>query len=123
MGLTKQFAIIVVRTWEEQAKMEPPICMIITRYVLFRKNKDIRQSLLGPNRIKEGTTSLRTYTFDQNVAREELASMIILHEFPLNIVDYQGFRRFISSICPLFKHVYVEIPSGVISFMSRRWAK
>jgi hypothetical protein len=40
--------------------------------------------------------------FDQDVARKELATMIILHEYPLSMVDHVGFRRFISALQPLF---------------------
>jgi hypothetical protein len=45
------------------------------------------------------------YTFDQDVARKALAAMIILHEYPLCIVDHIGFRRFVSALQPLFKMV------------------
>lgn len=41
--------------------------------------------------------------FDQDVARKALYSMIILHEYPLSIVDHHGFRKFVSALQPLFK--------------------
>ena len=47
--------------------------------------------------------SLNTYQFDQNIVRNNLASMIILHEYPLSIVDHNGFREFVKSLQPLFK--------------------
>ncbi|KAK3039753.1 hypothetical protein RJ639_027410 [Escallonia herrerae] len=46
---------------------------------------------------------LGNYTFDQEFARRELGSMIILHEYPLSIVDHVGFRRYSSALQPLFK--------------------
>jgi hypothetical protein len=49
--------------------------------------------------------SVENYTFDPEVARTELASMIILHEYPLPIVDHAGFRRFVSALQPLLKVV------------------
>lgn len=40
---------------------------------------------------------VENYTFDQDVARKELAAMIILHEYPLSMVDHAGFQRFVSA--------------------------
>jgi hypothetical protein len=34
------------------------------------------------------------YTFNQDAARLELTRMIVLHEYPLAMVDHMGFRRF-----------------------------
>ena len=36
---------------------------------------------------------VNAYHFNQNVSRNELACMIILHEYPLSIVDHIGFRK------------------------------
>jgi hypothetical protein len=52
-----------------------------------------------------GQLSVENYTFDPDVARKELAAMIILHEYPLSMVDHTGFRRFVSALQPLFKLV------------------
>jgi predicted transcriptional regulator len=49
--------------------------------------------------------SLKDWRFNQDVSRKELARMISLHGFPLSIVDYDGFRRFVSSLNPVFKMV------------------
>ena len=46
---------------------------------------------------------MKNYTFDPEVARKELAAMIVLQEYPLCIVDHAGFRRFVSALQPLFK--------------------
>ena len=48
---------------------------------------------------------MNAYNFDQNVSRNELARMIILHEYPLSIVDHIGFRKYPTSLQPLFKMV------------------
>ena len=45
------------------------------------------------------------FTFDQNISREKLACAIILHEYPLSIVDHVAFKDFASSLQPLFKMV------------------
>ncbi|GJW01839.1 zinc finger BED domain-containing protein RICESLEEPER 2-like protein [Tanacetum coccineum] len=47
---------------------------------------------------EHGTKSLRE-------ARKELATMIILHKYPLSMVEHVGFRRFTETIQPLFKPV------------------
>ena len=38
---------------------------------------------------------MENYTFDPEVARKELAAMIVLHEYPLCIVDHAGFRMYL----------------------------
>ena len=54
---------------------------------------------------QDGTVTLEKYVFDQDVARKELALMIIVHEFPLSMVDYVGFRKFCAALQPAFKVV------------------
>ncbi|KAL2533125.1 Zinc finger BED domain-containing protein DAYSLEEPER [Abeliophyllum distichum] len=69
------------------------------------KQTDIRLSILNP--IKQATRKvvMGTYHFDQEHARTELGKMIILHEYPLSMVEHVGFRSFVKSIQPLFKVV------------------
>ncbi|KAF7802376.1 zinc finger BED domain-containing protein DAYSLEEPER-like [Senna tora] len=45
------------------------------------------------------------HTFNQDHSRAELAKMIVLHEYPLAMVDHIGFRRFVASCQPLFTMV------------------
>jgi len=52
---------------------------------------------------EKGAVAVESYVFDQDVARKALYSMIILHEYPLSIVDHHGFRKFVSALQPLFK--------------------
>jgi len=54
---------------------------------------------------KNGSVTLEKYVFDQDVARKELALMIIVHEFTLSMVDYVGFRKFCAALQPAFKVV------------------
>ncbi|CAL5093664.1 unnamed protein product [Urochloa decumbens] len=49
--------------------------------------------------------ALENWRFSQEVARRELSRMIALHGLPLALVDYDGFRRFVSSLNPIFKVV------------------
>ncbi|KAK3028423.1 hypothetical protein RJ639_039633 [Escallonia herrerae] len=68
------------------------------------RQPDVRQKLLTGIMGKANTKpELGNYTFDQEFARKELGSMIILHEYPLSIVDHVGFRRYSSALQPLFK--------------------
>jgi hypothetical protein len=71
----------------------------------FKTNKVLAQSSLRMNSQEGGKVLLEHYMFDQDVARQALASMITLHEYPLCMVDHIGFRRFESSLQPLFKMV------------------
>jgi hypothetical protein len=43
--------------------------------------------------------------FDQDVARKELALMIIVHEYPLSMVDHVGFKKFCAALQSSFKLV------------------
>jgi hypothetical protein len=52
--------------------------------------------------------SLDSYIFDQDFARKALVAMIILHEYPLCMVDHAGFRRFVSALNPKFKLVHMN---------------
>ncbi|GMY21390.1 zinc finger BED domain-containing protein RICESLEEPER 2-like [Fagus crenata] len=49
--------------------------------------------------------SASPYNFDQGGSREDLAHMVIMHEYPLAMVDHVGFRRFVSGLQPNFKLV------------------
>ncbi|KAK2661313.1 hypothetical protein Ddye_007846 [Dipteronia dyeriana] len=59
--------------------------------------------MIKATKTKEGDVKLSTFQFDQDIARRELANMVILHEYPLSIVDHSEFQRFISSVQPMFK--------------------
>nr|XP_043633307.1 zinc finger BED domain-containing protein RICESLEEPER 2-like [Erigeron canadensis] len=61
--------------------------------------------MLNPKVSLDGKVSIEKHTFGQKEARRELASMIILHEYPLSMVEHVSFRRFTSSLQPLFKRV------------------
>lgn len=69
------------------------------------QNKTLAQSSLRFNSQEGGKISVEKYTFDPQIARRELAAMIVLHEYPLSIVDHIGFQRFVTALQPLFKMV------------------
>ena len=49
--------------------------------------------------------SLNAYQFDQVKVRNKLSRMVMLHEYPISIVDHIRFREFMASLQTLFKLV------------------
>uniref|UniRef100_A0A803MY82 BED-type domain-containing protein n=1 Tax=Chenopodium quinoa TaxID=63459 RepID=A0A803MY82_CHEQI len=64
---------------------------------------DIRQKILSINRRQDSSVRLENHVFSQEESRRELSNMVILHEYPLSIVEHIGFRRFVHSLNPNFK--------------------
>ncbi|XP_058181162.1 zinc finger BED domain-containing protein RICESLEEPER 2-like [Rhododendron vialii] len=63
----------------------------------------MRQQVLTNNFMNKDRPPLLTSSFDHETAQKELASAIIMHEYPLSIVDHVGFRRYSNALQPLFK--------------------
>lgn len=59
-----------------------------------RPPENIRQKLLASNFSKEHP-EMAAYSFNHEAAKQELAKMIVMHEYPLSIVDQIGFKRYI----------------------------
>ncbi|GAB2269933.1 hypothetical protein Dimus_038811 [Dionaea muscipula] len=57
------------------------------------------------NMLKNDKLQMMPYSFDQDFARKQLACMIVMHEYPLSIVDHVGFRRYSSALQPSFRLV------------------
>jgi hypothetical protein len=69
-----------------------------------QKSDNMRQKVLTNNFTnRDRPPELTTYSFDHATARKELACAIIMHEYPLSIVDHFGFRRYSNALQPLFK--------------------
>ncbi|CAK8579118.1 unnamed protein product [Lathyrus sativus] len=66
------------------------------------KPSDKGQTFLTPKTM-QGKQELSTGIYDAEIAKKELAHAIILHEYPLSIVDHIGFRRYSTSLQPLFQ--------------------
>ena len=62
--------------------------------------RQFRSALMSPEGV-----SLNNWRLSQEVSRNELSQMISLHGLPLSIVDYEGFRRFVSSLNPIFRMI------------------
>ncbi|KAH6811610.1 hypothetical protein C2S51_025372 [Perilla frutescens var. frutescens] len=77
---------------------------------IYKKRVDGKvQSSLRFASSEEGQVSVENYVFDLEVARKALYSMIILHEYPLSIVDHTGFRNFFVYVpCPHTGKVLAE---------------
>ncbi|XP_023745566.1 zinc finger BED domain-containing protein RICESLEEPER 3-like [Lactuca sativa] len=54
-------------------------------------------------KVDGSTTHVSNYTFNVDTSRKDLAEMIIVHEYPLSIVENHGFRKFVGGLQPLFK--------------------
>ncbi|KAL6553200.1 hypothetical protein OROGR_007042 [Orobanche gracilis] len=70
-----------------------------------RKTMDLKQSLLVAKMTSDGNMQLQNHSFDPELARLNLAYMIIMHEYPLRMVEHKWFRVFVSSLQPLFKPI------------------
>uniref|UniRef100_A0A8I6XV45 Uncharacterized protein n=1 Tax=Hordeum vulgare subsp. vulgare TaxID=112509 RepID=A0A8I6XV45_HORVV len=49
--------------------------------------------------------SVEKWNYDPERAHWELVRMIVVHELPFSIVEYDGFRRFVHSLNPTFEVV------------------
>ncbi|KAK9724441.1 hypothetical protein RND81_05G072100 [Saponaria officinalis] len=69
--------------------------------------KYLRQTRLFGTQVnpvdKSETLTLASYKFHQDHGRRDLAEMIILHEYPLSMVEHYGFRKFCKTMQPDFK--------------------
>lgn len=54
-------------------------------------------------KVDGSSNYLSNYHFDPEKSRNDLASMIIIHKYPLSIVDHLGFRVYSEGLQPLFK--------------------
>jgi len=72
----------------------------IERKKTVRVVGQLNASIMTPDGV-----ALGTWTFNQAQSRFELMMMIVLHELPFSLVEYVGFRRFVSSLNPNFKMV------------------
>ncbi|KAK1379649.1 hypothetical protein POM88_026393 [Heracleum sosnowskyi] len=76
-----------------------------------KPSENIRQRLLTSN-FNKNHPELAAYSFSSEAAKNELAKMIIMHEYPISMMDHIGFRscilRFIYVPCPHTKEVLAD---------------
>ena len=65
----------------------------------------IKKNLPRDQNKVDSMAGVNAYNFDQNVSRNELARMIILQEYPLSTADHIDFRKYSTSLQPLFMMV------------------
>ncbi|XP_057550579.1 zinc finger BED domain-containing protein DAYSLEEPER-like [Amaranthus tricolor] len=69
------------------------------------------KKILSYKRKIDGSTYLavnekpKKVVFDQEVSRKELMKMVVMHEYPLSMVDHIGFRNFVRSLNDNFKMI------------------
>lgn len=64
------------------------------------------QQTIGLDRMKDGEPELVIESkFNQEYSRTKLVDMIVLHEYPLSMVDHVSFRQFVSSLISKFKMI------------------
>ena len=54
-------------------------------------------------KVVQGKQELGTGTYDADNVRKEFAKAIIMHEYPLSIVDHVGFKRYSATLQPVFQ--------------------
>ncbi|XP_071695172.1 zinc finger BED domain-containing protein RICESLEEPER 2-like [Rutidosis leptorrhynchoides] len=76
-----------------------------------RNNRDIRQTVLSMNQSStSGHSNISYNNFDKEKSTRDLAEMVILHEYPLVMVEHQGFRKFVNGLQPFLRFIYVPSP-------------
>ncbi|XP_076890610.1 zinc finger BED domain-containing protein RICESLEEPER 1-like [Bidens hawaiensis] len=69
-----------------------------------QKNKDIRQQVLSTGQTNtSGPSDISCYNFDGDKSRKDLVEMVVVHEYPLSIVEHHRFRKFVRGLQPFFK--------------------
>ena len=82
----------------------------------FHDIRNMKQKIVVRDQNKvDSTAGVNAYHFDQNVSRNELTRITILHEYPLPIFDHIGFRRYSTSLQPLFKMVSRNTIKDILS--------
>lgn len=46
---------------------------------------------------------ITAYKFSQDVSRQDLAHMIVMHGYPFHMVEHKGFLKFVNNLRPQFK--------------------
>ena len=84
----------------------------------------MNQKILARDQNKvDSMAGVNAYNFDQNVSRNELARMIILHEYPLSVVDHIGFRKYSTSLQPLFRMISRNTIKDILSIYEKEREK
>ena len=78
----------------------------LQRCLKLKNQPDIRQTLFKATISRDSSSiTMGKYKFKLEVSTSELANMIILHGYPLGMVDHIRFRRYSKSLNPDFKMI------------------
>ncbi|CAN1186850.1 Putative AC9 transposase [Linum perenne] len=69
---------------------------------IWKRIYDGSQKVLGPSLLIKCKTELVATDYNAEVSREELGTIVLMHEYPLSIVEHLHFKRFCYSLQPLF---------------------
>ncbi|CAN0880531.1 Putative AC transposase, partial [Linum grandiflorum] len=69
---------------------------------LLKKIKDGTQKVLGANYLVKGKKAVSSMSYSSEVSRQQLGIAMVIHEYPLSIMDHLYFKRFVCSLQPLF---------------------
>ena len=70
----------------------------LMRFCVKRKIRASGQQALRFKTKNNGENKLENYDCNQEKLRKDLAEMIVMHEYPLSIVDHLAFRWFVSGL-------------------------
>ncbi|CAN1292406.1 hypothetical protein LINPERPRIM_LOCUS21554, partial [Linum perenne] len=71
-----------------------------------KKIHDRTHKVLGSNFLGKSKLYLLMGQYNSEVSKKELAIMILMHAYPLAMVDHLFFKRFCCSLLPLFNYVW-----------------
>jgi len=78
----------------------------LTKNLKVKNQADIKQTLLKATITRDSSTiTMEKYKFKPEIVRSELSNTIVLHGYPLAMVDHIGFRRYAKSLNPDFKMI------------------
>ncbi|XP_059641535.1 zinc finger BED domain-containing protein DAYSLEEPER-like [Cornus florida] len=77
----------------------------LTPYTPRNKTEYYASGTAPPRKRYSGTPGSASIPLDQDHCRYEVAKMIILHEYPLHIVEHSGFIDFVRTLQPRFNMV------------------
>ncbi|KAH7663375.1 Tam3-transposase (Ac family) protein [Dioscorea alata] len=69
----------------------------------IQRKISLRGQKLITSKMVKGKQEMTTTIYDPEFAKKELAQAIIMHEYPLSIVDHLGFKKYSFALQPLFK--------------------
>lgn len=99
----------------KKRKKENTVSIANVRYdEVKRKDEPIKTAIVTyePEQRKDDFFNFTSGRFSQERSQLDLARMIILHGYPLNMADHVGFKVFVKNLQPLFN----VVPNSMVEF-------